>query len=242
MTACRKPFYVMMFTMLAGVLAWNAMPAWVLIWPALSFLIVAAAYGGAGPGVFGKRTDGTRAGWATVCLFPYLVLLWVIWSLRRLIGREPCCTQIVPGIWLGRRPYEYELPPRTACIVDLACEFIAAKRVTAQRDYISLPTLDTLIPAETDFLAAIKQASAHSGGLYVHCALGHGRSAMFVAAILLERNIAQTPAEAVQMIRKARPAIRLSRRQADFLEQLSQKGAIPCKNSRPVSGAYRTGV
>ena len=156
-----QPFYAVTFTILAGALIWTAIIngglAWILMWLALSFLIVAAAYGGVGSIVFGKRSDGTRSLWAMVCLFPYLVLLWVIWSVRRLVGHEPCCTQIVPGVWLGRRPYEYELPPQTACVVDLACEFAAAKGVTTKRDYISLPTLDTLIPAETDFLTALNE-------------------------------------------------------------------------------------
>lgn len=223
-----QPFYAVTFTILAGALIWTAIIngglAWILMWLALSFLIVAAAYGGVGSIVFGKRSDGTRSLWAMVCLFPYLVLLWVIWSVRRLVGHEPCCTQIVPGVWLGRRPYEYELPPQTACVVDLACEFAAAKGVTTKRDYISLPTLDTLIPAETDFLTALKRASTHSGEIYVHCALGHGRSAMFVAAILLDRGIVQTPAEAVQIIQKTRPAIRLSRQQLDFLEWYLVRG------------------
>ena len=223
-----QPFYAVTFTILAGALIWTAIIngglAWILMWLALSFLIVAAAYGGVGSIVFGKRSDGTRSLWAMVCLFPYLVLLWVIWSVRRQVGHEPCCTQIVPGVWLGRRPYEYELPPQTACVVDLACEFAAAKGVTTKRDYISLPTLDTLIPAETDFLTALKRASTHSGEIYVHCALGHGRSAMFVAAILLDRGIVQTPAEAVQIIQKTRPAIRLSRQQLDFLEWYLVRG------------------
>ncbi len=221
---CLSIRYAAIFAVFAGILAWlavvNGGMAWILVWAALSFLMVAAAYGGMGVAVFGKKPDGSRAAWATVCLWPYLAVSWLTWAGRRLASREPCCTEIVSGLWLGRRPYMHELPPQTACVVDLTCEFIVANGVVAvQCDYISLPVLDTLVPSQADFSAVLEQASACSGVVYVHCAFGHGRSAVFAAAMLLKRRIAKTPVEAVQLIRSVRPAVRLSRRQLKFLEQ-----------------------
>ncbi len=217
--------YMVIFAVFAGGLAWTAAmkggAAWVLLWPVLSFLMVAAAYGGIGSAIFGKKPDGSRAVWATICLLPYLGFSWLLWSWRRLISREPCCTEIVPGLWLGRRPYTSELPSGTACVIDLACEFNAARGLTAQCDYVSLPALDTLAPPLAEFSAALKYLSTHSGIVYVHCAFGHGRSAMFSAAILLDRGLAQTPAEALQLIQAARPAVRLSRSQSNYLEQFT---------------------
>src|SRR5256885_1245292 len=37
---------------------------WLLLWPGVSFLVLAAAYAGLGPRVYGKRADGRMAWWA----------------------------------------------------------------------------------------------------------------------------------------------------------------------------------
>src|SRR3954469_17281813 len=75
-----------------------------LLWPGVSFLLVAAAYAGLGPRVYGKRADGRLAGWAVLVLLPFLLLTWLVWHLGRLVQRGPACHEIAPGLWLGRRP------------------------------------------------------------------------------------------------------------------------------------------
>lgn len=56
--------YVVIFVVFAGILGWvaviNGGAAWILLWPVLSFLMVAAAYAGIGVAIFGKKTDGSR--------------------------------------------------------------------------------------------------------------------------------------------------------------------------------------
>ena len=217
--------YAIVFALFAGGLVWvaitNGGAALILLWPGLSFLMVAVAYSGIGVAVFGKKPDGSRTAWAIIYLLPYLIFSWLLWAVRRLISREACCNEIAPGLWLGRRPYRSELPQGTTCVVDLACEFNAAKGLTAQVDYISLPTLDTLPPPFSDLTAMLERVSAHPGTIYVHCALGHGRSAMFAAAILLTRGLAQTPAEALRIIQNVRPSVRLSCPQQNALGQFA---------------------
>ncbi len=55
--------YGIAFTLLAALIAYTAIInggwAYLLLWPALSFLLVAFAYFGAGPTVFGKQASGT---------------------------------------------------------------------------------------------------------------------------------------------------------------------------------------
>jgi protein-tyrosine phosphatase len=194
--------------------------AWLLLWPALSFLLVAAAYAGLGPGVCGKRPDGGLACWAVLLLFPYLLLSWAVWHLQRLLSREAACNEVVPGLWVGRRPLAHELPPGTDLVVDLTAEFPEPRAVVVGRSYVCLPTLDALAPPVGPMRKLVQQVAAWPGTVYIHCAVGHGRSALVAAAVLLARGLAAGPKEAQQLVRKARPGVSLNRPQRRLLELL----------------------
>jgi protein-tyrosine phosphatase len=194
--------------------------AWLLLWPALSFLLIAAAYAGLGPGVCGKRPDGGLAWWAVLLLFHYLLLTWGVWHLQRLLSREPACNEVVPGLWVGRRPLARELPPGTDLVVDLTSEFPEPRGVVVGRSYVCLPTLDALAPPVAQMRELVKQVAAWPGTALVHCAAGHGRSALVAAAVLLARGLAADPKEAQQLVRKARPGVSLNRPQRRLLEML----------------------
>src|SRR5919202_869647 len=106
---------------------------WLLLWPGFSFLLLASAYAGLGPRVYGKRADGRMAWWAVLLLLPYLLLTWAAWHLQRALGREGCCHEVAPGLWLGRRAFVRELPPGVNLVVDLTAEFPAARGITQGR-------------------------------------------------------------------------------------------------------------
>ena len=57
---------------------------------------------------------------------------------------------------------------------------------------------------------ALVEEAFSAGSVFVHCANGHGRSAAFAAALLLRRGLARDVAEAMGIIRRARPACRLN--------------------------------
>src|SRR5690606_21572587 len=103
--------------------------AWLLAWPAFSFALFAAAYAGLGPGVFAKRPTGAHAAWALPLMLPVVATLWSLWHLHRLLDPEPCCHQVAPGVWLGRRPLARDLPPDIALVVDLTSEMPPARGV-----------------------------------------------------------------------------------------------------------------
>lgn len=209
--------YAAVFLLFAGYLAWLAAtlggPWRLLLWPAASFTLVAIAYAGAGPRVFGKRPDGTLHPLHVVILFPFLAFAWGVWHLQRVLSKEPPWHEIAPGLYLGRRPLPRELPPGVALVVDLTAEFPEPRGVTAGRDYRCLPTLDGFPSHAERFRNLVAEVAAHAGPVYVHCANGHGRSAAFAAAVLLARGLAKDTDDAVRQVRAAHPGARPSRRQ-----------------------------
>jgi protein-tyrosine phosphatase len=194
--------------------------AWLLAWPGMSFALLAAAYAGLGPGIFGKQPDGRVIWWTRLPVLPYLLLTGMVWHVQRRLTREPCLHEIVPGLWLGRRAFAHELPPGVDLIVDLTAEFAEPSGVRSGRTYVCLPTLDAHVPEETAFRAVVERVAAWPGSAFVHCAAGHGRSALLVAAVLLRRGLAKDVTEAIRLVRARRPGVRLNPGQRRLLARV----------------------
>jgi protein-tyrosine phosphatase len=218
-------FYALVFAALGAYLL--AMAAtiggygWLAVWPTVSMFIVAAAYAGVGPRVFGKRPNGTLAWWSFVINLPFLLFAWSVWHLQRLLTREPSCHEVAPGLWLGRRPLPHELPTGITTVVDLTAEFFEPRRVRDGRTFECLPTLDACLPSEADAVRLVRRIAADTGIVYVHCAQGHGRSGIVVAAVLLVRGLADDPAKAVAAVRAVRPGVHLRKAQRVALARIA---------------------
>jgi protein-tyrosine phosphatase len=217
--------YAAVFTLLGCILAFTALtsggPALLLLWPAVSFLVVGAAYAGLGPHVYGKRPDGRLAPGAVIVLLPYLLMTWAVWHLSRALDRSACCHEIAPGLWLGRRPFARELPPGVSLVVDLTAEFAEPRAVREGRDYHCVPSLDATAPDERSLRSAIEKVAGWPGTVYVHCAQGYGRSALFAAAVLVRRGLAADARQAEAQLRQSRPGVRLSPAQRRLLDRLT---------------------
>lgn len=218
--------YGILFTILGGSLIFQAVSLqgvfWILVWPGASVGAVGLAYLGLGPGVFGKRPDGTMAWYAVVLLLPYLTILWLTWHLGRAVSGEDCCNEIVPGIFVGRRPLADELPKEVTLVVDLTAEFPELRAVRAGRQYLSAPILDTGIAEREAFERVVRQVSQWPGPVYIHCALGHGRSGTLAAAVIVAKGLCATAEEAVAMLRTARPRLRLRKNQLAFAKRICE--------------------
>ncbi|MHB8994595.1 MAG: phosphatase domain-containing protein [Armatimonadota bacterium] len=196
--------------------------AYILLWPALACLLVGLAYAGFGACVFGKRADGSLPLWSWVALLPYLAFTWSIWKLKRKISKEPFYNEVAPGLWVGRRVLGGELPEGVLVLVDVTCEFAEPSSALGRCEYRSLPTLNYSVP-ERGALVALVEELANRDGVYIHCAQGHGRSATLVAALLMRRGTARTPAEAVGMVTAVRPKVHLEPCQQEFLNRLADQ-------------------
>jgi protein-tyrosine phosphatase len=211
------------YLVIIGILIGGA--GWLLLWPGGSLLVVAAAYAGVGPSVFGKRSDGTMAWWAVALLLPYLGLTWVVWHLHRLLSKEDCCNEIAPGIWVGRRAFANELPANVGLVVDLTAEFFEPAGVVSRGSYLCLPTLDASVPRAKSFEELVQKIAAWEGSVYIHCAFGHSRSATVAAAVLITRGLARDAAQAQSLLKKARPRTGLNRVQRKLLTRVKRVGA-----------------
>lgn len=216
--------YGILFLTLGLILAAEAFSlgrvGWLLLWPALSFGIVGCAYLGLGPGVFGKRSDGTMAWYAVATLGPYLVLTWLTWHAVRVISSEDCWNEVAPGLFIGRRPLAGELPKEITLVVDLTAEFFECRAVREGRRYVAAPMLDTGVRSERDFQDLVHQIVSWPGSVYIHCAQGHGRTGTVAAAVLLAIGRCATVDEAVTRLEAARPRLTIGREQLAFLRQV----------------------
>jgi protein-tyrosine phosphatase len=199
---------------------------WLLCWFGANLVAVGAAYGWLGARVFGKQSNGTIASWALCLLLPYLLLTWMLWHIQRLISKEKCCNEIAPGIWLGRRAFAHELPDNISLLVDLTAELAEPLNVISGRNYICIPTLDASVPDEKVVQLLVKQLAAWQGNMYIHCALGHGRSATVAAATLVAKGLVGNMNQAEEFLKKARPGINFSHAQRQLLTRVGKLGLL----------------
>jgi protein-tyrosine phosphatase len=194
--------------------AWNLVgwPGIVALYAGFSFFLLAVAYAGAGPKLLLKRASGRRSLLAWVLFGPYFLLNDLTFALYRLVSREPPYVQVAPNVFFGRRlSFRESEGPQWVTVLDLAGEFAESRRLRQLEGYRSLPVLDATAPTETQLQMAVAwvTAGAASGPVYIHCALGHGRSACVVIAYLLSVRIVRTVGEGTRLLRSLRPGVRL---------------------------------
>ena len=187
-----------------------------LLWPTASLALVSLAYLAIGPAAFQKGTDGTLSTAARWLLGPYLAGAWLnsrVWT-RRLPHAQP----ILPDLLIGRVPTPAELRRlEVGAVVDLSAELPCP---SAGHRYANVAMLDLVPPsAEQIGRAAEAIASARTAGsVLVCCALGVSRSAVATAAWLLRAGEAATVPEALDRVRRARPAVVVRPPHRDALE------------------------
>ena len=176
--------------------------------------------------LLGKRPDGSIAPVRYAIFLPYHIGLTTKLRLERSStdatdrsgSHEDPFNKIVDGLYLGGWPAnERLLPPRGKrgiAICDVTCEL--ARRATSAEAYRMVPCWDSHAPSPTAIESAVRWVVGKLDEEYavlVHCAHGHGRSAVITGGVLRALGLAQTVADAGKMMKNARPLVKMNSRQ-----------------------------
>ncbi|NLB70322.1 MAG: hypothetical protein GX804_11710 [Lentisphaerae bacterium] len=192
----------------------------ILLWAMGVAGVLHAAYRDNDSTSFGKSSDGRIGTSGILVMFPYIFTLWLRQAAISLLSRENRYDKICDGVWIGRRPScASHLPEEASVCVDLAAEFASAAFLrnssSEKLKYISFPILEASTRGIEELCECID--SLPEGNIFIHCAQGHGRSGFFTAAYLLRSGRVGTLPQAEELIRSARPGVKLRKAQHAFL-------------------------
>ena len=212
--------------------AWGAF----LLWPAVSLFVLAAAYAGLGPGVFGKRNGAVP--WPTWwTLGPVLLGQWL--SLLYYRRQSSAWDKLTPQVWIGgvlsRQEAVAAVAEGVTAVLDLTAEFSESKPLR-HLYYKNVPILDLTAPKpdQLEEMAYFIERESAGGIVYVHCKLGYSRTAAVAAAYLLRSGQAASLPEAIEWVRRVRPRVVL---RPEIIEAL-QEFAANDFSSRPVAASF----
>jgi hypothetical protein len=211
-----------------GVLVFEGLVAkWCSVFVGINFFCLSSACLFVLPGMWLKRPDGTLNPLSYALFLPLNILNRLSFLLATRISGERPADCVAENVWLGRRITPKEAATlfgdATVAVLDLTSEFQECARLRGTH-YLCLPTMDHSAPTQArlragvDFIAANRRKRI----VYVHCALGHGRSATVVAAWLLQNDPKLAVAAAIKQLQAIRSGVRLNGEQREALEVFAQ--------------------
>ena len=172
-----------------------------LIWLLLNFLLFTVAYALNTPNLILAKNHTGKINYLLLILnAPWLLFTWIIFQIQMLLSRENSVDKIEgSGIFIASRPLRgFDFSPYDV-VVDLTAEFL--KDTVKNEKYLSYPNLDGMpLSCGYDDVEIFKNKK-----VLVHCANGHGRSALFVAKLLVELKFVENFEEGLEVIKKHRP-------------------------------------
>jgi protein-tyrosine phosphatase len=172
--------------------------------------------------LFMKSADGTLPWVSWLIFLPLHLYSLAVLNVARALSREPARNKVCDDLWVGSRPGAGDV---CDCpnVIDLTAEFQEPKQFRERPGYFSFPILDAGAPTANALVRALERCPRKPGPIFIHCAQGHGRTGIFAAAWLLANKRASTAEEAVEMLTKARPGIRLNSAQLRSLLEFEKK-------------------
>lgn len=208
--------------------------SWIMLWPAVALGVMAAAYFGAGPGIYRKRR-GRLPLTTRLVLWPVLAGQWLSWQYYT--RRCNPWDEVTDRVWIGRVLTEGEArrarESGVGAVLDLTGEFSERDAFLSAR-YRQEPVLDLTAPSLEVLDRAVEFVTRNSrmGVVYVHCKIGFSRSAAAIGAFLIHAEIARDADHAMSVLRTARPGIVIRREAAEAIRlyatrRLNERRAEP---------------
>lgn len=211
----------------AGWAAWVALPS---AWAGSAGIGLAIAYlvaaGEREPGRFflGEAQLG-RAVWRFI-LVPYLAAAIPLVIVSRFLARERLLDRVADRLHVGGAPLFWQrsavLGHGIDAVLNLCVEFGDFAKLGRTVVYRREGWLDGTAPTARQLQGAVDWiVEQHRAGrsVLVHCAQGHGRSALAAAGAMLALGLASSPDEASRLLSAARPTIRLHGAQRRLLDR-----------------------
>lgn len=163
----------------------------------------------------------------TFLLFPYRLVAWSLIWLFRAAGDNPI-DKVGDKLFLSGRLVFVDKKrfdeAQIGGVIDVCAELPEWRRITADPSikYLSLPIPDNCAPSQKqaeEAVAFARKLREEGRNVLVHCAYGHGRSAVAAAMILIDSGQADSPGEAERFLKKGRKAVDLSANQRAALIQ-----------------------
>lgn len=211
--------------------------------------------------LLGKRPDGSISPVRYAMFLPYHIGLTTKLRLersgeggpvdgtvaaRRDGGHEDPFNKIVDGLYLGGWPANDRLlPPRGKmgiAICDVTCEL--PRRAMSSEAYRVVPCWDSHAPVPEEIDSAVHWVLGKLDEGYavlVHCAHGHGRSAVITGGVLRRLGVAATVGDAGDMMKLARPLVKMNSRQQAALAEWDERVARPRHMHEELFGGSKKG-
>jgi hypothetical protein len=199
------------------------------------------------PGLFLKRPDGRLAPVSWIVFGAYHVTCLLFLACYRPLARKEPWHEVIPGLYVGCRPgrrdegfWKSRRGDGGFHVLDLTAELPAAPWVRNRARYLCLRLLDRTAPDLGDLekgVAFIGEGLVE-GIVLVHCAFGHSRSALYVAAYLMASGRCRTAEEAWLAVQEKRPGAYLNAAQRLCLERAAASGRILTWLPHPVRAGH----
>jgi protein-tyrosine phosphatase len=152
---------------------------------------------------------------------PLLALTTAVWHLVRLLTREMAHNSVTENVVVGRRLLPSELTREFDNYVDLTAEFAEPSAIRRRFGYVCFPILDGGAPTPEALREAVGRL--RPGTTFIHCAQGHGRTGLVALAVLLTSGAARDIEDGLQILRAARPGIRLNPDQQRCIDRFAEE-------------------
>jgi membrane-associated phospholipid phosphatase len=178
-----------------------------LLWPAASLVIVASGYFGVGAAIY-RKSNGHLPMVTKMMLWPALLGQHI--SLMHYRRQCEPWNVLTERIWIGRKLNATEAAKAVrggvGAVLDLTGEFSECE-IFRSIKYMQLPILDLTAPTFDELKQAIDFIENGPGIVYIHCKIGYSRTAAVAGCYLLASGVADSPEQAIAMLRAARPSI-----------------------------------